>query len=150
MAGAKVSKAPPPNAQAVKDRWLVTLSSLVDQVETWAKAAGWATRRIEKSMRDREIGDYRAPAVMMQDDFVRILLEPLGHSSARGSDGLADIYRMPAYDDVARLYHDDLGWHIFGVSPFPATAARPGGEADALLTEPIFRDLLDRLKRDGD
>lgn len=91
--------------------WLERLGSLVDDVQTWAAELGWDTRRTDKRMEDTQIGAYDAPALRLQRDFTRVLLEPIARS-APGADGVVDLYLTPAYDDIASLYHYGGGWHI--------------------------------------
>src|SRR5205823_3073092 len=83
------------------DEWLGRLTSLIQQVQKWVQAWGWATRQIDKKMEDPEIGTYRAPALLMQEGTTRLLLEPIGRSAAPDTEGIVDLYLMPAYDDVA-------------------------------------------------
>ena len=82
--------------------WISRVNLLVDEVERWARDEGWSTRRIEKRLEDAWIGPHRVPALLMQEELCRGLLEPLG-LSAHGSEGVVDLYLMPAYDDIAEL-----------------------------------------------
>ena len=91
--------------------WHLRLGTLVDSIDSWATDSGWSTRRIEKSMHDSLIGDSIAPALLMQRETCRVLLEPITHSALE-ADGVVDIYRMPAYDDIATLVFDRGGWAI--------------------------------------
>lgn len=88
--------------EKLRDEWLSRLCALVDMVESWARELGWASRRIEKEMKDSEIGGYLAPALLIQKETSRVLLEPIARS-APAADGIVDLYLMPAYDDVASL-----------------------------------------------
>jgi len=91
--------------------WLERLNGLVSSVETWAKEYGWATRRIEKTMKDSVLGEYKAPALRIQEDLAQILLEPIARFTP-GSEGVVDLYLMPAYDDVASIYFSDGSWNL--------------------------------------
>ena len=91
-------------------------------VEGWAKDFGWSTKRIDKKIEDARLGNHKAAGLVMQEDTVRVLLEPIS-ASAPGSDGLVDLYLMPGYDDIASLYHQEGGWHVRYV--FPAQQAPP-------------------------
>jgi len=95
--------------------WMNRLSGLIESVDTWAQELGWATRRIQKKMEDSQIGHYQAPALLMQEGIVRIILEPIARS-APGAEGVVDLYLMPAYDDIATLFYED-GWKLH--YPFP-------------------------------
>lgn len=121
-------------AARVKDRgtWVDRVTTLVGQVEQWAREMGWSTRRVEKRLDDARIGKHRVPALLMQQDTCRALLEPIGRS-APGADGVVDLYLMPAYDDIASLYYYGDRWNLHynmsrgtnAVVPAPETAAIP-------------------------
>ncbi len=97
--------------EKLKEEWLGRLTALIDSVETWARELGWSTRRIEKAMEDREIGDYKAPSLLLQEEFHRGILEPLDRLTI-GSEGVVDLYLMPAWDDIASLFFYDGKWNI--------------------------------------
>jgi hypothetical protein len=113
-----------------RDAWIERVTGLVDQVEQWGKELGWSTRHVEKSLDDARIGRHRVPALLMQQDTCRALLEPIGRS-APGADGVVDLYLMPAYDDIAVLTFYDNRWNLhYNMSPSingvsPPTHAMP-------------------------
>ena len=126
--------------------WIQPVSDLVKCVEGWAKDLGWSTRRIDKKIEDGRLGNPKAAGLVMQDDTVRILLEPVS-ASAPGADGLVDLYLMPGYDDIASLYHREDGWHVQYV--FPAQNAVAGikeGESRP-LSKKTLRAVLDEMKK---
>ena len=43
--------------EAVKTEWLDRLNVLVGEVEGWARASGWRTRRIDKTVNERDLKD---------------------------------------------------------------------------------------------
>ncbi len=73
----------------------------------------------------------------MQKEFCRILLDPMGGASA-SDEAAADLYRMPEYDDVARLYFSDGQWRMHFV--FPGADARP--EISDATSPPLSQELL--------
>ncbi len=91
--------------------WLSRLDELVQRVQNWATEFGWSTRRIETRMKDSEVGRYLAPALLLQDETTRVLLEPIARS-APGAEGVVDLYLMPAYDDIASLYFSEGEWQL--------------------------------------
>src|SRR5258708_6167203 len=91
------------NADQLREAWLSRVSALVSSVETWVKELGWSVRRIDKQIKDSQLGTYRAPALIFQGGTSRVMLEPITHA-APGADGVVDLYLMPAYDDIASLY----------------------------------------------
>lgn len=102
---------PVENWEAVRDAWVQTVNQLVTDVEGWCRARDWPTRRIEKKINDRSLGEYVVPALLIQVDLVKLLLEPVARF-APGSDGVVDLYRMPEYDDVASIYHRNGAWWV--------------------------------------
>lgn len=84
-----------PDPDRIRDEWLQRLSELVRTIESWAQELGWATRQIQVTLSDSQIGNYKAPALLIQEDTIRILLEPIARS-APGADGVVDLYLMPA------------------------------------------------------
>jgi hypothetical protein len=119
--------------------WLSRLSSLVNEVEGWVKELGWSTRRIEKPMEDSQIGKYRAPSLLLQEGTDRILLEPIARS-APGTEGVVDLYLMPAYDDIASLFYDDGHWNLQYL--FQGTPSANTREAPA---KPLSREILQEV-----
>ena len=123
-----------------RSAWISRVSELVGQVEQWARELGWATRRIEKKLEDARIGKHRVPALVMQEDTCRVLLEPIGRS-VPGAEGVVDLYLMPAYDDIATLYYYADRWHLHYL--FPGGRAAPTvREADAL---PLTKETLEKV-----
>src|SRR5665213_2832472 len=104
MATADLPKTSDVNAVTLRDEWLSRLTDLIENVKSWVEEIGWSTRRIEKRLQDSQIGDYHAPALLLQIETDRVLLDPIGRS-APGVDGVVDLYLMPAYDDIASLYY---------------------------------------------
>ena len=126
--------------------WIQRVSDLVKSVESWAKDFGWSTKRIDKKIEDSKLGNHKASGLVMQEDTVRVLLEPIS-ASAPGSDGLVDLYLMPGYDDIASLYHREGGWHVHYV--FPAQKAVTGikeGESRP-LSKKTLGVVLDEMKK---
>lgn len=126
--------------------WLERVNALVVQVEAWAKELNWSTRRVEKTLDDSYIGDHRVPALMMQEDTCRILLEPVGRS-APGAEGVVDLYLLPAYDDIATLYFYDRRWNLHYAFPNarPVASVR---EAEAMpLTKESFEKVLAEMRQ---
>ena len=98
------------NPEKEREDWISLLDQLVTKVNAWVQP-DWATRVIKKAMGDSILGEYEAPALLMQRDFARVLLEPITRF-APGADGVIDLYRMPAYDDIASLYRVDGEWKL--------------------------------------
>lgn len=131
-------------AARMKDRaiWIDRVFALVGQVEQWAKEMGWSTRRLEKKLDDPWIGKHRVPALLMQEDLCRILLEPLGRSSL-GAEGIIDLYLMPAYDDIARLLYNGNQWDLHYMFPGAKPAATVRDESKPLSKETLAKVLTE-------
>lgn len=129
-----------------RDAWIGLVTALVDQVETWAKEMDWSTRRVEKKIDDNWIGRHRVPALLMQAETCRILLEPVGRS-APGAEGVVDLYLMPAYDDIATLFHYENRWNLHYGSE-PASNAADIREAPAIpLSKEALHGVLEEMKQ---
>ena len=72
---------------ALKEAWLARLTDLVKNVRCWAETLGWATKQIELTRSDSQSGKYKVPALLLQDQDVRILLEPIARSAPGARDG---------------------------------------------------------------
>ncbi len=96
---------------ALRDDWLARLGDLVRKVKSWAEQYGWKTREITKSMKDSVLGEYKAPALLMQRETVEVILNPVSRF-VPGADGAVDLYLIPAYDDIASLYLMDGEWKL--------------------------------------
>ena len=123
-----------------REIWISRATSLADQVAQWATEMGWSTRRVEKKLDDARIGKHVVPAILMQEDTCRVLLEPLGRSTL-GSEGVVHLYLMPAYDDIAVLYYYGNQWnlHYLFAGTEPVATVR---EAEAT---PLSKEALEKV-----
>ncbi|HEX5444368.1 MAG TPA: hypothetical protein VFW87_11085 [Pirellulales bacterium] len=126
--------------------WMQRVNALVDQVEAWAKELNWATRRIEAKIEDSFIGDHHLPALLMQEDTCRVLLEPVGRSTA-GAWGVVDLYLLPAYDDIATLYYYNERWNLHYVFPHAAPVASVREAEAAPVTKELFEKVLAEMRQ---
>ena len=81
MATADTSTNLAEDKERLRDEWLARLSDLVETIRGWAEELDWSTRRIETKMEDSEIGDYKAPALIIQKETVRAILHPIRRSA---------------------------------------------------------------------
>ena len=150
MATADISTNQAEDKEKLRDEWLKSLSALVETVRGWAQELDWSTRQIETKMEDSQLGTYKAPALIIQKETVRALLEPIAHS-APGVEGLVDFYLMPAYDDIARLFFYDNEWqlhYMFPGSPTVASVVR-GSETQPLSKE-RFQSVLEAMTKNAE
>ena len=134
------------NAAEVRDEWLGRLAALIRDVQTWADSLGWSTRQVEVSRDDWEIGKYKAPCLLLQQDAIRVLLEPIARS-APGADGVVDLYVMPAFDDIASLYYNDGVWHVHYMFPVAPAESATFDATGKPLTKEVLRELLEEMKQ---
>ncbi len=80
----------------------------------------------------------------MQRAFVRVLLEPITRF-APGTDGVVDLYRMPAYDDIASLYRVAGEWKLDYASAGGITAARTRSAEPIDLNRENFLRVLETI-----
>jgi hypothetical protein len=146
MATADTSTNLAENKEKLRDEWLTRLSDLVETVRGWAEELDWSTRRIETKMEDSEIGDYKAPALIIQKETVRAILQPIGRPAA-GVEGVVDFYIMPAYDDIARLFFYDGRWHLY--HEFPGAPAVEPHSQDQPLSRETFQAVLEAMMRNA-
>jgi hypothetical protein len=115
-------------------------------VETWAEELGWSTRRVRKELNDSEIGSYQTRALLLQEGTTRVLLEPVGRS-ASGSEGVVDLYLLPAYDDIASLYYYDDRWNLHYMAPGTPVVGDIREAESRPLSRTTLRKVLDEMKQ---
>jgi hypothetical protein len=128
----------------IRDAWIARLTQLIDHVEQWGRASGWATRRLDKKLEDPVIGEHSVPALLMQEGTTRIMLEPIGRSSP-GTEGIVDLYLMPAYDDIATFYYYGGQWNLHRRPAGSSSAVANAGDAEG---KPLSQDVLQRALAD--
>ena len=123
-----------------RSAWIERVTALVNQVKLWAEELGWNTKVIPKKLDDSWIGKHQVPGLVMQEEFCRVMLEPQGRSSS-GSDGVVDLYQMPAYDDIARLVHEGNQWNILLDSP----GSKPNSWDRDAGAVPLSKETLEKV-----
>ena len=124
--------------------WLETLKQLISTVQSWANELGWSSKVIEKPLEDSTIGSYTAPALLLQEETTRMLLEPI--CAATGTHGVADLYLMPAYDDIASLYYDGQKWRIHYAKASDSNGVGKLEAESKPLSKASLRNVLEELK----
>jgi hypothetical protein len=147
MSSASTQKTTPnEDREKHRDEWLDRLSNLVENVETWAKELDWSTRRIEKKMEDSQVGNYQAPALLLQKETTRVLLEPIARS-APGAEGVVDLYLMPAYDDIASLYYTNGEWNLHYMFPGRPIVATIKDASARPLSRETLQEVLEEMSK---
>lgn len=134
---------------SARHAWLQLLGKLVTTIKGWAEDLEWATKLTEKKMDDHEIGNYKAPALLLQNKVARLFLEPITRA-APGAEGLVDLYRMPAYDDIASLYYYAKVWNIHYMPPGTPVVSNIREVDPKPLTKEIFQAILEEMSKDVD
>ena len=132
----------------VRDAWLQRLGGLIDQVQLWAKELDLPTRVIQVNLKDSEFGRYIAPGLLIQDEAVKILLEPIARS-APGAEGVVDLYLMPAYDDIASLYLTGGVWYLHYMFHESPTVGNIRAADRELLSKVSFQNVLQAMKNNA-
>ena len=124
--------------------WLERLSDLVATIRSWAKDLDWSTRQIEKKMKDSQVGTYTAPALILQKETIRVLLEPIART-APGAEGVVDLYLMPALDDIASLYYHDGRWQLHYLFPSSAPVGNIREAEPMPLSKATLQSVLEEM-----
>lgn len=149
MATADAPKTFEIDAAKLRDEWLSRLNDLIERVQWWVEEVGWSTRKIEKRMQDSQIGKYHAPALLLQIETDRVLLDPIDRT-AQGVDGVVDLYLMPAYDDIASLYYCDGAWKLqYAFSGSSSLGAPQNVDSQPLSKETLQQVLAEMRKHAG-
>jgi hypothetical protein len=128
------------NADAIREEWLNRLNVLISEVQSWCESKGCATRVISIATKGMDGRSYQAPALLIQDNALRMILQGIGEPN-RLDEGTVDLYVMPTYDDIARIYSEGGKWHVYYALP----AMRPDDEP-RLWDQAAFEAVLEGMK----
>jgi hypothetical protein len=148
MATQKKLHEPVEDPGVLRDEWLNVLADLTRRVKSWAEGLDWSTRQISKKMKDSRLGSYEAPALLMQKETTRVLLDPVARF-VPGADGVVDLYLMPAYDDIASLYFVDGNWRLHYMFAGTPTVATVSQAEPFPLSEDVIGRVLDEMSSHG-
>ena len=137
------------DSEAIKDEWIGRLERLTSDVKNWAEASHWRTRRITKTVTERQLGSYKVPMLLMEKDAVEVVLNPVARYMPDAA-GAVDLYLAPAYDDIAGLYFEDDRW-VVHYAP-PPEPGQPESEVEVQqhpLSEATIRMILGGMAAHG-
>ena len=117
--------------QTKQERFRDLVSALIKQVGTWVEPQEWVTKVYAKKMRDDDRKVFEVPALFLQKGPTRVLLDPVAYD-VPVAEGVVDLYLMPTYDDLARLYFENGSWVIHYAFPSDAVAAHTVIETETL------------------
>ncbi len=95
-------------------------------------------------MKDSVLGQYKAPAMLLQRETVEVILDPVGRF-APGTDGVVDLYLLPAYDDIASLYVVDGAWRLHYAFRSTAAVSRIKNAEAMMLDETSLNRVLNEI-----
>ena len=134
MTPTTMPKMPIENWEQVRDEWLAAIEKLMQDAEEWSRKQDWATRRDPKKIKERGLGEYIVPRLLIHSIDGRLLLDPMA-GEVIGAKGRVELCVMPSYDSVVIARLDD-GWKML-----PQT-----GDGDLIpLTEETFVSTVRRL-----
>lgn len=125
------------------DDWLHRLNELAAWIKGWAEELDWSTRVVSKKMNEPRLGRYEAPALIVQKETTRVLLDPVARF-APGTEGIVDLYLMPGYDDIATLYFTDGEWRLHHLLS-RGNGEIPSGLEGSPLTKETLAQLFDEM-----
>ena len=64
-----------------------------------------------------------------------------------GSEGLADLYLMPGYDDIASIYYYGNKWHLHYLAPGSKTVASIRESEAKPLSKANLKRVLEEMKK---
>lgn len=128
------------DSAALLDEWRERLTQLMASVKKWVEELDWSTRLISKKMSDSALGAYEAPALLMQKETTRVLLDPIARF-APGTDGVVDLYLMPGYDDIVNLCFVEGQWQLRSA----ASGEPPNGATSEFENQPLSKENLSRI-----
>jgi hypothetical protein len=147
MPGAETQKQPTSERDRLRAEWISRITDLVALIETWGRELGWETRRIDKQAKDLEFGTYQIPALLLQKELTKILLEPVASAAPGAEGGVVDLYLMPGLDDIASLYFYHGSWQIHYMFPDRQAVANIQEAEAKPLSKDSFREVIEEMTR---
>lgn len=126
------------------DKFRSQISQLADDVQRWAEANEWVTKKYPKRMRDTENQVFEITALFLQRGPIRLLLDPVAYD-VPGSEATVDLYLMPTYDDMASLTYRDGSWQIRYPADANSSTTPPWDTASVTLNESTIIHVLNAI-----
>ena len=103
-----------------REEWLDRVESLLQQIEKWATSQGWPVRRETRTIEEKYVGSYEAPALVLTLPAGELSAEPIAMRIIKG-DGRVDLQGYPTLNRVMLLSRGD-DWVIMTESNVPLHA----------------------------
>lgn len=100
-----------------RDQWIARVEALVEQLEAWASAQGWATARTDRIVNERLLGQYTVPALRIRLPAGEVHILPVGLNVV-GASGRVDMEAFPTLNRVKLVGQDDA-WQVYTDSNVP-------------------------------
>ena len=105
-------KALHPNAKAELSGWTAAVTSLLDQIASWATAENWSVHRGQTMLSEEGTGSYEIPTLRVRTPVSRneLFVTPVG-LRILGANGRVDIEAWPSLNRVMLIREGDA-WRI--------------------------------------
>jgi hypothetical protein len=128
-----------------RDEFQKRVEALVKQISEWVEQHEWVTKPYPKRMWDVDRQVFEVPSLFLQKGPTRVLLDPVAYDVPE-AEAVVDLYLMPTYDDLARLYLENGVWVIHYAFPNDLVETQPAVETDVLsLSETTINRVLDSI-----
>lgn len=101
----------PSQIEQRRGEWVARAEAVINQVEQWAAAEGWATARSQRTITERELGQYTVPLLRVRLPLGEVHVIPIARNVI-GADGRIDIEAFPTTDRV-KLIGRGRDWEIY-------------------------------------
>jgi hypothetical protein len=98
-------------------QWVERVEGVINQIDEWAKARGWATERTNRTLRENLLGEYTVPFLRVRLPSGEVHVMPVALHVA-GADGRIDIEAFPSLNRVKLIGRGDH-WEIYTDSNIP-------------------------------
>jgi hypothetical protein len=107
----------PAELESRRRQWLARIETVINQIETWAIAQGWATARSDRSIEERPLGTYTVPVLRVRLPSGEVHVIPVALQIIN-ADGRIDIEAFPSLNRVKLIGRGDR-WEIYTDSNVP-------------------------------
>jgi|GEM_PF-1723689 len=118
-----------------RKEWLARVDALVETIATWAQAEGWAVERQTKVLREKLLGEYEVPLLVLRVQDGEVQVSPVALHGV-GVEGRVDLEAFPTLSRV-KLVGSGQSWEIITDSNVPLRVA---WDRDTFVQ--LVRDLL--------
>ena len=107
----------PAHWQHRRQEWIARIRGLVTEIAAWSEAEGWQVEQGQKTLREKFLGDYEVPTLLVRLPGGELSVNPIG-LRVIGADGRIDLEAYPTLNRV-KLAGAAQGWQIITDSNVP-------------------------------